>query len=351
MDGYSEQAMIDRCLEDYHWNNNKTYCNDDSSLLAKERAEMMAHLYSSPELYQYTSMVAFAEHYVFPTTTSKKNDIIGKPLKTFLQQKAQQSEKEPIFAGVVWSDWENNNLNDNDHKKLSKFRQHGIEYVRMHCNLGYIRDNEEAFHQLLHSLARAAQQCQANQLVPLLLLQVPWRESSSFETEDSSLQYFQQAIRALATALSDNDVDCSKLLLEMRPPIGISAEEEREQLDSTQRHALGLQVGTSMFDVLLQEELLSSILGFCVAGGSTKGVNPPAMQDDTQNAVRQGIRRSSRSKWGYDLCFWEMGAKLLLQPQVGQLWGDGDKDAARDLFCNNAKAMADEIQAGTTSSE
>ncbi|KAL3928892.1 MAG: hypothetical protein SGBAC_012445 [Bacillariaceae sp.] len=296
-------------------------------------------------------MVAFAEHYVFPssTTTSLNDDdtsIFGKPLRTFLQQK--ENKKEPIFAGVVWNDWENsdnsNNLNDDNlpSSKLSRFKQHGIEYVRMHCNLGYVRDNEDAFHQLAHALAHAAQQCQAHQLVPLLLLQVPWREFSSFETKDSSLRYFQQAIRALATALSDEGVDCSKLILETRPPIGISAQEEREQLDSSQRQALGLQVGKNMFDVLQEE--LSPILGFCVAGGSTKGVNPPAMQDDTQNAVRQGIRLAARTTWGYDLCFWEMGAKLLLQPQVGQLWGEGDKDGARDLFCRNAKAMAEEIQ-------
>ena len=46
-----------------------------------------------------------------------------------------------------------------------------------------------------------------------------------------------------------------------------------------------------------------------------------AMEDDTQDAVRQGIRKGARTKWGYDICFWEMGAKLMLQPEVGQHGG------------------------------
>jgi len=73
------------------------------------------------------------------------------------------------------------------------------------------------------------------------------------------------------------------------------------------------------------------------------------MQDDTQDAVRQGIRSKAAEEWGYDLCFWEMGAKLMLQPKVGRLWrhnGQAGRDAARELFCVNARDMADEIKAG-----
>ena len=69
------------------------------------------------------------------------------------------------------------------------------------------------------------------------------------------------------------------------------------------------------------------------------------MEDDTQNAVRQGIRYLAREYWDYDFCFWEMGAKRMLQPQVGRLWrkGDGGRNVARRLFCVNAQDMADEI--------
>eukprot|EP00986_Skeletonema_menzelii_P012884 scaffold7278_cov155-Skeletonema_menzelii.AAC.6 len=52
-------------------------------------------------------------------------------------------------------------------------------------------------------------------------------------------------------------------------------------------------------------------------------------------------------EWGYDFCFWEMGAKLMLQPEVGQLWGQGGqggRDAARGVFCLNVRKMADEIK-------
>ena len=73
------------------------------------------------------------------------------------------------------------------------------------------------------------------------------------------------------------------------------------------------------------------------------------MEDDCQHAVRQGMRQCARVKWGYDLCFWEMGAKLMLQPEVGRLWGDdrrGGPDAACELFRANAEGLADEIKAG-----
>ena len=87
-----------------------------------------------------------------------------------------------------------------------------------------------------------------------------------------------------------------------------------------------------------------------MAGGSTKGDLPQAMEDDTQHAVRQGLRQRAREHWGYDLCFWEMGAKLMLQPKVGRLWASqtrAGRDAARELFVVNAEDLADEISAVT----
>jgi hypothetical protein len=39
----------------------------------------------------------------------------------------------------------------------------------------------------------------------------------------------------------------------------------------------------------------------------------------------------------------------MLQPKVGRLWrhnGQDGRDAARELFCVNARDMADEIKAG-----
>ena len=100
-----------------------------------------------------------------------------------------------------------------------------------------------------------------------------------------------------------------------------------------------------MFEVMQEAFDGTTIAGFCVAGGSTKGDLPPAMEDDTQHAVRQGIRHRARERWGYDVCFWEMGAKLMLQPKVGRLWGhtQAERDAARELFRLNAEDMAREV--------
>ena len=99
-----------------------------------------------------------------------------------------------------------------------------------------------------------------------------------------------------------------------------------------------------MFEVI-QQAFGDTIAGFCVAGGSTKGDIPLAMEDDTQNAVRQGIRQGAQAQWSYDVCFWEMGAKLMLQPKVGRLWGHTqvERNAARELFRVNANDMAEEI--------
>ena len=102
-----------------------------------------------------------------------------------------------------------------------------------------------------------------------------------------------------------------------------------------------------MFELIRTAFAGEMIPGFCVAGGSTKGSFPTAMEDDTQNAVRQGIRRRARERWGYEFCFWEMGAKLMLQPKVGRLWGHTgvERDAARELFRLNARDLAEEIVA------
>ena len=150
-------------------------------------------------------------------------------------------------------------------------------------------------------------------------------------------------MQCFAKAAENSKVDPRKVLLETRPPIGKSAQEERGLAGSI-RLCLGLKTGQLMFEVI-QEAFGDGIAGFCVAGGSTKGDVPLAMEDDTQNAVRQGLRKCAKARWKYDACFWEMGAKLMLQPKVGRLWGrtQAERDAARDLFCVNAADMAEEI--------
>ena len=117
-------------------------------------------------------------------------------------------------------------------------------------------------------------------------------------------------------------------------------------MSASDRVSIGLATGQKMFDIIEEAFGGDTITGFCVAGGSTKGNVHTAMEDDTQNAVRQGIRQGAQRKWGYDLVFWEMGAKLMLQPKVGRLWDktSGRRDAARELFSVNAEDLADEIQ-------
>ena len=105
-----------------------------------------------------------------------------------------------------------------------------------------------------------------------------------------------------------------------------------------------MQIMDEAFD---EDEYSPPIAGYCVAGGSTKGNIPTAMEDDTQNGVRQGIRDYSQERWeNYECCFWEMGAKLMLQPQVGKLWGlntESGQNAARELFYINSIDMSNEI--------
>ena len=151
---------------------------------------------------------------------------------------------------------------------------------------------------------------------------------------------------AFASAARSAKVETRRLLLETRPPLAFTAQEERG-LPATARIASGLEVGKQMFNVINEAFYGDSLAGYCVAGGSTKGELPPAMEDDTQNGVRQGFRERAREVWGYDACFWEMGAKLMLQPKVGRLWGVSqmERDAARELFRVNAMDLAEEIVA------
>ena len=328
MDGYSKQAMITRCREDYKWDEDK---DDDCS---KERANMISHLYDNERLWEHVNMVAFAEHYVLDGES---------PFYTFQKQKQESQQDWPIFGGVVWSGWEGKN---DDNGKLLSFSRAGIDYVRLECNFG-TDDNIGGKDRLSDSpcrdrfshLAKSAKACQDLEMVPLILLQFPWRDP------DISIAYFREAVKAFASSLNQAGVESRRVLFETRPPIGLSAQEERG-LSGTEKVALGLDIGKIMFGVF-DECFPNKIAGFCVAGGSTKGEFPTAMEDDTQNAVRQGMRHSARQKWGYDLCFWEMGAKLMLQPKVGRLWGQNtqaSRDAARELFCINAQDLADEIQ-------
>lgn len=362
MDGYSEKAMNARCVEDYLWETTPKATatapslgeeRDESAVLASERAKMMAHLYDHGELWKHTCMVAFAEHYVLvdksPSAEGTLENSISKPYDTFRHQKASRPMEEPIFAGVVWEDWERDDESSNSNNKLDRFGEHGIDYVRIHCNLQAITDpaqlspGDPATHTCFGRLAAAARECQLRGMVPLVLLQVRWREP-----ENHSLSCYRNAMASLAAAFRAAKVDPTRVLLETRPPIGLSAKEEATALTKAERIALGQQTGRTMFGVLNEAFGGAPIAGFCVAGGSTKGMVPTAMEDDTQNAVRQGIRESAREMWGYDVCFWEMGAKLMLQPAVGRLWCDQSGDrrdaaAARELFGSNARDLAEEI--------
>ena len=347
MDAYAPSAMIQRCQEDYQWDNHNTD-------LAVERATMMSHLYDKHDLWNNVCMVAFAEHYVLtPTNNNIDGGALSKPFVTFQRhQTSQQLGKEPpIFGGVVWSDW---GSYCDDQEKIETFKNRGIDYVRLECNFGTVQDigrpTELARNPLLqerfHRLAEAAKACQNHEMVPLLLLQVPWRESGGEDC--SSKDYFEQAMQCLANALNIAKVEPKRLLLETRPPVGMSAQEERG-LSGLDRKTLGFKIGQTMFEVIEKSFSGDTIAGFCVAGGSTKGDNPTAMEDDTQNAVRQGIRQSALKKWNFELCFWEMGAKLMLQPKIGRLWGSNGqagRDAAREIFRVNAEDLANEIKKG-----
>ena len=338
MDGYSKDAMFQRCQEDYKW---QTKFAPETFL--SERADMMSHLYDNDRLWNHVSMVAFADHYVL----ENEEETTIKPFETFRRQKDSQPQDRPIFGGVVLSDWEQQQQAEGIDQKLKAFRQKGIDYVRLGCDFGSIIDigvpaelvNNPLFRERFARLAKAAKACQDQEMVPLILLQFPWRDPEVSE------DCFEHAAESFARALRKAGVEPKRVLFETRPPIGLSAQQERGLSGSERKH-LGLETGQKMFEAT--EKALGPVAGFCVAGGSTKGEFPSAMEDDTQNAVRQGMRMRAKQAWGYDLCFWEMGAKLMLQPKVGRLWRNGSsgKDAARELFQINAEDMADEIRAG-----
>ena len=347
MDSYSVQAMIQRCQEDYQW----TADFESNKSLLSERAEMMSHLYDNEPLWEHTSMVAFADHYIVDDPDSDSSSISRKPYETFLKHKKMMPQEQPIFGGVVMRDWETPNDDQGIQQTLSTFQKNDIDYIRLECNLGTEQDigkpekvaSNLAIRDRLQCLANVARACQDQEMVPVILLQFPWRDS------DISLPYFEHVVMAFATALQTEGVDPEKIMFETRPPIGMTAQEERG-LSGAERISLGLEIGETMFEIMMKAFADHPIAGFCVAGGSTKGAMPTAMEDDTQNAVRQGTRMSARQAWGYDLCFWEMGAKLMLQPKVGRLWNHNKSgpasgcDAARELFCLNAKDLADEIR-------
>ena len=343
MDGYSEQAMLDRCAEDYNWRSKFS-----PETFPRERANMMSHLFDNAQLWAHVSLVGFAEHYVL-----NYDDDIAKPFDTFQRQKKVQPAQQPIFGGVVLTGWQDGGMEVVE-QRIATLRENDIEYIRLECNLGsadeiggaaQLVDNAMCSARL-SQLAKVALVCQSQEVVPLILLQCPWREPG----EEESSAYFRQAVEAFATAAKDAKVDMKRVLFEMRPPLTFSAQEEKG-LSATTRTSLGLETGRQMFSIMRAAFEGDTIPGFCVAGGSTKGELPPAMCDDTQNAVRQGIRQCAREHWGYELCFWEMGAKLMLQPKVGRLWGhsQAERDAARELFRLNARDMAEEIAAPLSS--
>lgn len=361
MDGYSKQAMEERCLEDYGWRqmteevtdtdeDRSSSSSSSSEALASERAAMMSYLYDDDRLWEHVCMVAFAEHYVL---TGNDEGQTSRPYAAFSKKRVSRPEgAPPIFGGVVLTGWQSTDDNDEVERKLSTFRKMGIDYVRLECNMGTEDDVGEAsrfiedplFTARFDRLAEIARRCQKREMIPLVLLQVPWRDTR----RDSTFDHFDRSVRALAASMERANVEPRRTLLETRPPVGLSAQEESD-LDGTKRTSLGLNVGERMFEVLADVfDDDGGVAGFCVAGGSTKGARPTAMEDDTQNAVRQGMRQRARRKWGRDLCFWEMGAKRMLQPEVGRLWGstDAGRDAARELFLANAKDMADEIAVG-----
>ena len=295
----------------------------------------MSYFFDDERLWKHVSLVGFAEHYVL-------NDEDGgwTPFAMFQRQKKARAPEDAIFGGVILNDWQDLDARGVELRVLA-FKEAGIDYIRLHCDFGSgdaLCDNPLCLARL-RWLAEVAQICQRHEMVPLALLQLPWRE-----TQGASTAYFKQAVEYFAAALKKRQVDPKKMLYETRPPMTLSAQEEKA-LGGAARVSMGLAIGETMFEVISEAFDGDPIAGFCIAGGSTKGAFPQAMENDTQNAVRQGMRRRARRRWGYDVCFWEMGAKLMLQPKVGQFWGKSraERDAARELFLFNAQNIAKEV--------
>ena len=140
------------------------------------------------------------------------------------------ASQRPIFSGVVLTQATVDAGLEAVEHKVAAFRQRGADYIRLECNLGSAREIGEPAQLVdnvrcsarLRRLAEVARVCQRQSMVPLILLQVPWREPG----EDSSV-YFRQVVEALASAARDAKVDSKRVLLETRPPLPFSAQEER----------------------------------------------------------------------------------------------------------------------------
>jgi hypothetical protein len=187
-------------------------------------------------------MVAFSHHYLMDDDDDGEynNNNNNKAYETFQRQKEQlhQLNLPPIFGGVVWDDWlteeedddqeeEEVDIINNNLSTLALYKEKGIDYVRIHCNFGDdviidgSKDNDQLLppssnNALFRKLAKATKKCQANELVPLLLLQLPWRVPDADD-------YFHWTMKSIANELQMVGVDCNKVFLETRPPIGISA--------------------------------------------------------------------------------------------------------------------------------
>ena len=123
-------------------------------------------------------MVGFAEHYVLD---SKHDEDLTKPYETFRKHKASQPAERPIFSGVVLTGWQDAHAEgDAVEKKIAAFKERGIDYIRLECNLGSAGEIGEPEQLVDHPLCNArlarlaevAQLCQRQEMVPLILLQV-----------------------------------------------------------------------------------------------------------------------------------------------------------------------------------
>ena len=189
MDGYAEQAMLKRCREDYGYA--AKFSPPD---FPSERALMMSHLYDNAELYKSVCMVCFAEHYLLGISDAD----IAQPFNTFQRHQKLRPAETPIFAGVVFSGWQDEasaGPQKATEQKLVALKERGVDYIRLECNLGSA-DEIGTPEQLVHNptcsarlrrLAEVAQACQRQELVPLILLQLPWREPGR-----ESSKYFKQ---------------------------------------------------------------------------------------------------------------------------------------------------------------
>ena len=182
MDAYGKQAMLDRCMEDYNWGDKFS-----TREIPAERAHMMSHLYDNAQLWEYVSMVGFAEHYILDLTDDED---VTQPFAVFQKHQGSQPAEKPIFSGVVFDDWQNV-ASPAAEQKIAAFKEKGIDYIRLHCNFGSADKiggaAKLAKSPLLAQLAEVAHICQKQEMVPLVLIMVPWREPGT-----DSRDYFKQ---------------------------------------------------------------------------------------------------------------------------------------------------------------